>query len=165
MVYALLDSGSNRDVISQSLITNLKLDSWTEYLRVKTLDTMVEGERQLTSMRIKSVDASYAVDCDIPPAKRNWSSYPHLSSLVFEDHDSELEFIIGCAHDHTWMAPDVVRGANNQLLGVMTSFGWTVVGPFAASLLHQAPLATHCPPITNASIKTLTKSSITISQS
>ena len=48
MVYALLDSGSNRDVLSQSLITDLKLDSWIEYLTVKTLDTMVEGERQLT---------------------------------------------------------------------------------------------------------------------
>ena len=142
MVYALLDSGSDHDVISQSLITNLKLDSWTEYLTVKTLDTIVEGERQLTSMRIESVDASYAVhvegalvgstltgNCDIPPGKRNWSSYPHLSSLVFKDHVAELELIIGCAHGHTWMAPEVVsRGANNQPLGVKTSFGWTVVG-------------------------------------
>ena len=57
----------------------------------------------------------------IPPARQNWSSYPHLCSLVFEDHDAELELIISCAHGHTWMAQEVVSG-------VKMSFGWTVVG-------------------------------------
>lgn len=64
MVYALLDSGSKCDVISQLLISELKLDSWTEYMTVKTLDTSVEGERRITSMRIEAVNASYAADVD-----------------------------------------------------------------------------------------------------
>ena len=62
VVYALLDQGSDRDVISQSLLRDLRLDTWTEYMTVKMLDHSVEGERALTSMRIESVDQFYRAD-------------------------------------------------------------------------------------------------------
>ena len=141
VVYALLDSGSDRDVISQSLITDLKLDTWTEFMTVKTLDSSVEGERRLTSMRLESVQGAYSADIDgalvgamltgnndIPPAKRNLSEFPHLASLRYEDHDAELEMIIGVSHIDTWVSKQVSRGAPNQPLGINTLFGWTVVG-------------------------------------
>ena len=38
VVYALLDSGSDRDVMSQLIIKELKLDTWTEFMTVKTLE-------------------------------------------------------------------------------------------------------------------------------
>ena len=62
VVYALLDQGSDRDVISQSLMRDLRLDTWTQYMTVKTLDNTVEGERALTSIRLKSVDQFYRAD-------------------------------------------------------------------------------------------------------
>ena len=62
VVYALLDQGSDCDVISQSLMRDLRLDTWTEYMTVKTLDHSVEGERALTSMRLESVDQFYRAD-------------------------------------------------------------------------------------------------------
>ena len=64
VVYALLDSGSDRDVISQSVIKDLKLDTWTEFMTVKTLDSTVEGERRLTSMRVESIEGAYAADVE-----------------------------------------------------------------------------------------------------
>ena len=94
VVYALLDSGSDRDVISQSVVKDLKMDTWTEFMTVKTLDSLVEGERRLTSMRVESIEGVYTADIevalvgplltgnnDIPPAKRNLSEFPHLASL------------------------------------------------------------------------------------
>ena len=65
---------------------------------------------------------------DIPPAKRNLSEFPHLSSLKYEDHDAELDMINGVAHIDTWVSRQVSRGAPNQPLGINTLFGWTVVG-------------------------------------
>ena len=41
---------------------------------------------------------------DIPPARRNLSEFPHLSSLQYEDHDAELEMIISVAHIDTWVS-------------------------------------------------------------
>ena len=114
MVYALLDGGSICDVISQSVITDLKFDTWTEFMTVKTLDSSVEGKRQLTSMRVESIEGVYAADVggalmgalltgnsDIPPAKRNLSKFPHLASLRYEDHNTELEMILGVSHVDT----------------------------------------------------------------
>ena len=57
VVYALFDQGSDRDVISHSLVRDLRLDMWTQYITVKTVDNSVEGERALTGN-------------DVPPAKR-----------------------------------------------------------------------------------------------
>ena len=58
VIYALLDGGTDRDVISQSVIKDLLIDTWTE----------------LTGNN------------DIPPAKRYLSEFPHLLSL--EDEES-----------------------------------------------------------------------------
>ena len=66
VVYALLDQGSDRDVISPSLIKDLRLDTWTEYMTVKTLDHSVRAERALTSVRIESVDQFYRAECEEP---------------------------------------------------------------------------------------------------
>ena len=92
-------------------------------------------------MRVESIGGAYAASVegalvgtlltgnnDIPPAKRNLSEYPHLSSLEYEYHDAELYMIIGVAHIDTWVSQKVSRGAPNQPLGINTLFGWTVVG-------------------------------------
>ena len=153
VVNARLDSGSDRDFISQSMIKELKLDTWMEFMTVKILDNTEEGDHCLTSrrrlMRIKSVDANYLAEVegalvgqlltrnnDILPAKRNLSALPHLSSLVFEDHDADLDMIIGVAHIHTWVASEFSRGAPNQSIGINTAFGWTMVGSFKYHLQH-----------------------------
>ena len=96
VVYALLDSGSDRDVISQSIISDLKLDTWTEFMTVKTLDNSVEGERSLTSMRLESIQGVYSADIegalvgamltgnnDIPPRNETFPNFLilHLYNL------------------------------------------------------------------------------------
>ena len=123
-------------------------------MTVKTLDSTVEGEQRLTSMRLESIGGAYAANVEgalvgalltgnnnIPPAKRNLSEYPHLSSLVYEDHDAELDMIIGVAHIDTWVSSQVSRGATNQPLGINTIFGWTVVGACGRSDLTTITLS------------------------
>ena len=45
IVLALLDSGSDRDVISTRLSTSLSLSTWTEQLTVTTLGNTSTGEK------------------------------------------------------------------------------------------------------------------------
>ena len=60
IVYALLDTGSDRDVISPSIVAELRLETWTEVLTVQTLDNLVSGERSLTAMMVESINRKYS---------------------------------------------------------------------------------------------------------
>ena len=142
IVLALLDSGSDRDVISTRLSTSLSLSTWTEQLTVTTLGNTSTGEKVLALYRLESVDSLYKADIegalvgdlltgsgDLHPSRRNLMKYSHLSSLDFgDDNGAELEMIIGVAHIDTWIAGDVRRGPSNQPMGIRTAFGWTIVG-------------------------------------
>ena len=120
IVLALLDTGSDRDIVAKTVSDELKLSLWTEHLTVKTLDCYTTGERALTKLSIQSVDGLYEADVsgalvgefltgdgDVNPAHRNVSRYPHLADLPFEDFDAELEMIIGIAHIGAWIGGDV----------------------------------------------------------
>ena len=142
IVLALLDSGSDRDVISTRLSTRLSLSTWTEQLTVTTLGNTSTREKVLALNRLESVDSLYQADIegalvgdlltgsgDLHPSRRNLTKYPHLSSIDFgDDNGAELEMIIGVAHIDTWIAGNVQRGPSNQPMGIRTAFGWTIVG-------------------------------------
>ena len=142
VILALLDSGSDQDVISLRLSDRLSLSTWTEQLTVTTLGNTLTGEEVLALYRLKSVESLYQADIegalvgdwltrsgDLHPSQRNLSKYLHLSSIDFgDDNDAELEMIIGVAHIVTWIVSDVQRGPLNQPMGIRTAFGWTIVG-------------------------------------
>ena len=64
IVLALLDSGSDRDVISTRLSTKLSLSTWTEQLTVTTLGNTLTGEKVLALYRLESVDSLYQADIE-----------------------------------------------------------------------------------------------------
>ena len=47
IVLALLDTGSDRDIVAKTVSDELMMDTWTENLTVKTLDCYTSGERAL----------------------------------------------------------------------------------------------------------------------
>ena len=64
IVLALLDSGSDRDVISTRLSTRLSLSTWMEQLTVTTLGNTSTGEKVLALYRLESVDSLYQADIE-----------------------------------------------------------------------------------------------------
>ena len=140
-VYALLDSGSDRDVVSNDVKDALGLSVLSQRMSVKTLDSVIFGKRSTTNFMLQSLDLSYRADVDgalvadmltsdsdIPPSKRNVSGYPHLTDLVFDDLDSSVQMIIGVAHIEAWLGGGIHQGGQHQPLGLKTDFGWTLVG-------------------------------------
>ena len=140
-VYALLDSGSDRDVISNDVKDALGLSVLSQRMSVKTLDSVIVGNRSTTNFTLQSLDSSYSADVDgalvadmltsdsdIPPSKRNVSGYPHLADLVFDDLDSSVQMIVGVAHIQAWLGGGIRRGGQYHPLGLKTDFGWTLVG-------------------------------------
>ena len=63
-VYALLDSGSDRDVISNDVKDALGLSVLSQRMSVKTLDSVIVGKRSTTNFMLQSLDSSYRADVD-----------------------------------------------------------------------------------------------------
>ena len=90
-IYALLDTGSNKDVIDEELVKELDLPAHYEMMEVSVLGKDSIGPRQVASFSINSLEGNYEAEIrgamvaklltsqsDIPPAKRNFSDYSHL---------------------------------------------------------------------------------------
>ena len=167
IVYALLDSGSDVDVISEGLVERLQIiPKWSE-LTLVTLDSRENMKRAFVGVSVESIDKEYVADVrnalvgnlltsetDLPPAKRDVSKYSHLSDIVFEDHDAKVEMIVGAAHVDAWVFPSPEhcrKGTQDQPRGLFTKFGWTMVG--IAGKRRSNSIACHQISIDDASLR------------
>ena len=141
LVYAMLDSGSDRDVVSEELITDMALIQRSKPATVQTVESTVTTLRHFVNFRIQSLDGSYNAtvndalvgklltsDSDLPPAKRDISSLPHAKGVTFDDIDARVEMIIGVSHADAWIGAEIRRGGSGQPTLLRTNFGWTIVG-------------------------------------
>ena len=92
----MIDSGADRDVISEWVTEFLDLEtSWTD-LRVVTVDNEISSKRKLAKFSIESLEDNYCADvsdglvgkiltgeADIPPHRRDIASMPHLADITF----------------------------------------------------------------------------------
>ena len=96
----MIDSGADRDVISEWVTEFLDLEtSWTD-LRVVTVDNEIVSKRKLAKFSIESLEDNYNADVndglvgkiltgegDIPPHRRNIASMHHLAGITFHESD------------------------------------------------------------------------------
>ena len=144
LVYAMLDSGSDRDVISEELIADLELAQKRKTVTVQTVEGSITEHRQFVDIRIQSIDGSYNAEVsdvlvgklvagktDIPPAKRDTAALRHVENIEFEDIDAGILMIIGVSHAEAWTGVEMRRGSPRQPMAMKTSFGWTLIGGWA----------------------------------
>ena len=140
-IYAMLDSGSDRDVVSELLAQELDLKQTTKTVTIQTVNSTITATRQFVDMRIEAVDESYGADViealsgnlltsdnDTPPSKRDFTNCAHARDIEFVDIDAKVEMILGIAHADSWMGAEVRRGGADQPCFIKTSFGWTAAG-------------------------------------
>ena len=136
-----MDSGADRDVISEKLVKRLQLRSRTTILKVITVGSEVTSERDLADFMIESLDSSYSAEIedalvgdvltseyDLPPHQRDLSAFHHLRDVSFPQIDAEITVIIGAAHTTAWTPTEVRRGKKDELIASNSSFGWYVSG-------------------------------------
>ena len=143
----MIDSGADRDVISEVITEHLGLETtWTD-LRVVTVDNETSSKRNLAKFSIESLEEDYHADvfdglvgkiltgeADIPPHRHDISSMPHLAGITFQKSDEKVHLIIGAAHAKAWLPIETRRGGEKDtLLGLRCKFGWTVVGKHGKS--------------------------------
>ena len=129
-VYAMLDSGSDRDVICESLVTAMNIPTKAKPMTVNTVDSSETRYRHLASFRIGSVDAEYRASIedamvsnlktsasDVPPIRRDTSRWPHLSDLTFLSADDGVKLIIGVSHGVSMFGREIRMGTKAQPIG------------------------------------------------
>ena len=137
----MLDSGADRDVISEAVIEELNIATIEMEMRVNTVDHSVTNRRSLASFVVESMDGSYRADVDgalvgklltgesdVPPCRRDLSSYPHLQGVDFDRHDADVSMIICAAHADAWIAKEVRKGPASTPIAFKSDFGWTLTG-------------------------------------
>ena len=110
-VYALVDTGANRDYISTELAERLGLEVKFSTLNLKTATDSSVGIRPMADVILESLQGEYQAevsdvligdfpckDSSLAPGKKDWSAYRHLRGIEFSDIEAEVEVIISSGH-------------------------------------------------------------------
>ena len=137
----MLDSGSDRDIITTDLATEMDLTLRKKSVTIQTIDASATSERRFTDFRLEALNESYDAnvegalvgilltsESDQAPAKRQMDKWPHAEGISFEDHESKVHLILGAAHAEAWMGAELRRGPQGAPHFLNTLFGWTAVG-------------------------------------
>ena len=141
MVYALLDTGSDCDMIDEKIINNLSIGTTDQIIEMHVVENVTTKKRPIASFSIESTDNSFgstmenvivgqihAAPGEVAPGWREWN-YSHFNDIVFKKFNAELGMIIGAAHCHLWIPARGVRiGKKSEPIAIETPFGWTVMG-------------------------------------
>ena len=142
----LLDSGSQRSYVTNSLKSKLNLNP----VKTETLNLNTFGNKRLTKQKCDLVEVSlkgtnsyhsisvlcFPKICSPLPTTIDISQYPYLKDLEFADcsvlngHDtnSDIDILIGSDYYFDFILENIVRG-DGGLVAVESEFGWLVSGP------------------------------------
>ena len=111
-IYALIDSGADRDYLSTDLGERLGLITREEWMSITTVKDTREEWTETTSLILGSTDGQYeariedaiigrfpAARDDLAPAKKDWLECEHMEGIEFEDIDAKVEALICIAHE------------------------------------------------------------------
>ena len=139
LIYAMLDTCADKDVISEGVVDRLKLKQVTKDMTIQTVETKITQKRRLANFAIESIHSDYRVEIeqalvaklwcgenDLPPAKRDLSKFDHLRDVAFDDADAAVEMIISVAHADTWTDGPFIRGSRKTPTAMWTEWGYTV---------------------------------------
>ena len=121
-VYALVDSGANRDYLSTELAERLGLEIVYSPLNLKTATESSTAIRPMSEVILESLDGEYTAmvadiligdfpckDSSMAPGKKDWSNYKHLKDIHFADLEAEVELIISSGHPEATIWTDISK--------------------------------------------------------
>ena len=142
-LYALVDSGADRDYLSSRVRDRLGLEKRESLINLKTVGSQSVGVREITDLELQSMDGSYKAQImdalvgdfpnstnDVIPSKHDWSGIKHLENKPFIDLDAQVEMIISSAHGVAYAPKEKPEtGERDQPIAINCAFGWRVEGP------------------------------------
>ena len=152
IVYGIIDSGADRDVISEEVVKALAIETKATDMRVITVENEIVSKRTTASFIIESIDESYRANVndglvakllcnDISPSRRNLEGYHHLKHIQFDDIEAEISIIISAAHFRASIPKEVRTAKDCSLLAYRCAWGWTLTGSCGSRSANAAAIS------------------------
>ena len=155
-VYCLLDSGSNKTVVTKSFKRRLGLVTHQENVTINalgststsqrdvgfiTLQSLVNPDFTVNDIEVLVVD-SLPIDPSHIPKQADVDKHEHLRGVrLIELPTSEVDILVGTDLAHVF-APDIVRRPTNKgPILFFTPLGWVYMGPSSSSTDHASWMA------------------------
>ena len=74
MIYAMLDTCADKDVISENIVKRLNLTYTTKTMTVQTVETKMTQKRRLANFQLESIHSSYKTNVGQALVAKLWSS-------------------------------------------------------------------------------------------
>ena len=141
IVYALLDTGSDCDMIDENIVKDLDIQTTDQIIEMHVVENITTKKRSIASFSLQStknafestmenviVGKIHPAPGEVAPGWREWN-YSHFRNINFDKFHTDLGMIIGAAHVHLWIpAKDVRIGKKSEPIAIETPFGWNVLG-------------------------------------
>ena len=139
----MLDGGSNCDVISKSLVEDLKLptDNVNSTLLL-SVEGGIHGPRQFTDFAISNLEGDVTLsisdalvsdflttDKEKPPTNKEIEGVEYLKDVKFDELDNkEIGLLISMKHAWTWLSGESRESTKDKPIAKKTKFGWALAG-------------------------------------
>ena len=162
-VYALLDSGADRDFISSALVERLGLPTIKSLIHLKAFGENTTAMRPTNEIGLESIQGSYSVKIkdvlvgDFPvssndciPGKEDWTAYYWLKDIPFVDIEAKIEMLVSSAHSEATIPIEISKPDGREVrpgeksrgpIARRTDFGWTLEGVHGKKKSSEALVA------------------------
>ena len=154
-VYAMIDSAATSSAILLETADLIGAEIFQLPCKLSTFDSTIETERDFTNFTIKPLDRSFELDIqnalvgqiltterDRPPRNSDIAHLDYMSDVHFmELDDPTIGIILDASYAWTWIGGEIRHGSREDLISVLTKFGWSLIGPSsdqAADTTHEA---------------------------
>ena len=141
--YAMLDGGSNCDVISKKLAKDLKLTlSSVDSTLLLSVEGGNYGSRDFTEFAVSNLDGDVILPIsdalvsefltteeEKPPTNKEIEGIEYLEGVKFEElENKEIGLLISMRHAWTWLSGESRESTKDKPMAKRTKFGWALAG-------------------------------------
>ena len=138
----MIDSGSNKDIISSQLCRRLRIPTTKREIRLSTFGGVSCGQQEIAKFSIDSLDGLCKIEvksaivsdvirsvADKQATNAEVAKFPYLRGVVIDElPNSPVDILISNRHAWASETGQVIRGPKNLPLAKKTELGWCLMG-------------------------------------
>ena len=141
--YALLDTGANTCAINRRIATIMNLEIRTEYKKLYTFDKASYGSREIASFIVTDMEEKIKLEIinalvgdimttesETPCPKDAIKQFDHMKDVTLHElEDPTIGLLLSSKFSRHYFGKETRIGPEDEPIGVLTDFGWSVIGP------------------------------------
>ena len=154
----MIDSGSTKDIVSSQLVRELSIPTTTREIRLSTMSGETVSDHQIAKFSLESINGQENIEVeaamvsdvirsvpDKQPTNDEIAKYPHLRDVQIDElSNSSVDVLLSIRHAWMWETGKILRGPKTLPMGLLTKYGWCVLGPKGAKGVAMDATSVFC---------------------